>query len=153
MRIHNTLINDQALYFVGYVSIFAEHSQSSKLSLIRTMNRMFLCNAGNFVVFRWKSSYMLSIAVSFSIGFPCVMGTRVLLNLKKVAREEARLGISTEQIQSPIEFGPAPGGSELRDPLESAMDEGLRWFTDERGSGVDGEGGDLIELERISNEV
>lgn len=79
------------------------------------------------------------------------MGTRILLNLKEVAREEERLGIWTSQMQSAIEFGPAEIQASA---AENAMDDESSWRVADRFSDCEGrcDGVEWIAMEEPTNE-
>ena len=47
---------------------------------------------------------ILCAALGFALGFPCVMGSRILLNLREIAREEMRCGVSTSRVFTSIQF-------------------------------------------------
>lgn len=51
--------------------------------------------------------FIMCAALGFALGFPCVMGSRVLLNLREIAREEMRCGISTGKVFTSLHFAEA----------------------------------------------
>ncbi|KAL5481101.1 hypothetical protein ACEPAI_10042 [Sanghuangporus weigelae] len=81
LRLHRTLVRDQALYFVG----------------------IFICSLANMGFFTIYPK-ILCAALGFALGFPCVMGSRILLNLREMAREEMRCGLSTSKVFTSIQF-------------------------------------------------
>ncbi|OCB90549.1 hypothetical protein A7U60_g2227 [Sanghuangporus baumii] len=99
LRLHRTLVRDQALYFVG----------------------IFICSLANMGFFTIYPK-ILCAALGFALGFPCVMGSRILLNLREIAREEMRCGLSTSKVFTSIQFAEQTlrqqesiaSGSELR---------------------------------------
>ena len=70
---------------------------------------------------------IMSAALGFAFGFPCVMGSRILLNLREIAREEMRCGISTGKVFTSLQFAEPPvvqqdtssAGSDLEIEIES----------------------------------
>lgn len=102
LRLHKTLVRDQAIYFIGYAYLI-----SLRFLLKRhSAPRILICSLANmtFLVFY---PFIICAALGFALGFPCVMGSRILLNLREIAREEMRCGISTSKIFTSLHFAEA----------------------------------------------
>lgn len=65
--------------------------------------RIFACSLANMGFFTIYPK-ILCAALGFALGFPCVMGSRILLNLREIAREEMRCGLSTSKVFTSIQF-------------------------------------------------
>lgn len=117
LRLHRVLVRDQAIYFIGFVPFTRRH----RTTLILNFNayRILICSLANIGFFAFSDT--LSAALGFAFGFPCVMGSRILLNLREVAREEMDCGFSTSNAFTSIEFAQLSVLQEVASPRESEL--------------------------------
>lgn len=71
-------------------------------------------------------SEAMCAALGFALGFPCVMGSRILLNLREIAHEEMQYGISTGKVITSLHFAEA-----------SALQRAIPGEDGDSGSGLD----------------
>lgn len=60
--------------------------------------------------------YLVNVALSFALGFPCIMGSRLLLNLREIARKEELGSLFPSHVVSSIRF--MDGGASVRSVAE-----------------------------------
>ncbi|KAI5120051.1 hypothetical protein M0805_007803 [Coniferiporia weirii] len=106
-QLHRTLVRDQALYFTGGT-------------------RILICSLTNMAFLAFSSS-LLCDALGFALGFPCVMGSRILLNLRETARGKPMTSLALTSLRFADNPGMQPVGlsGEISLPEDNDDDDSL----------------------------
>lgn len=94
-RLFQTLVRDQIMYFVGYAFHLMINLKTFDANSPLLPCSIFLVSGANMIAVSLEP-LLICVAVGFNIGFPLLMGSRLLLNLREMAEEDLVLGMSVK---------------------------------------------------------